>query len=206
MIRFLFLAALSSFLMITATPGQEPEGWIRIFDGQTLEGWKASENPSSWTVVDGAIQGSGPRSHLYYMGGPYRDFEFKAEVMTQPGANSGIYFHTRYQEGGWPETGYESQVNNTQRDPVKTGSLYGVVKLYESAARDNEWWTQQIIVRGKNIVVKIDGKLVIDYTEPPGVTGGRRLSEGTLALQQHDPDSVVFYRNIMVKPLSPDSQ
>ncbi len=202
MSRLFLLVLLSSFMASPALAPQPDGEWTSIFDGETLQGWKASENPESWTVVDGAIRGSGERSHLYYMGGSYKNFEFKAEVMTRPGSNSGIYFHTRYQEDGWPETGYESQVNNTQRDPVKTGSLYGVVKLYESAAQDDAWWTHHIIVRGKNIVIKINDKLFIDYTEPPGVTGQRRLSEGTFAFQQHDPEGVVFYRNVMLKPLS----
>ena len=176
------------------------KGWIRLFDGKTLDGWKASDNQRSWKVENGALKGSGPRSHLFYVGkhAPFTDFEFKADVMTLPGSNSGIYFHTRYQPRGWPGAGIESQVNNTHGDWKKTGSLYNIVNLRKSAARDKQWWTQHIIVRGNRVIVKIDGKTVIDWTQPKGTS---RLGKGTFAFQQHDPGSTVFYRNVLVKPL-----
>ena len=178
------------------------DGWIPLFNGKDLSGWKISDtDQAKWKVEDGHIVANGPRAHLFTER-EFKNFEFKAELKTTPGSNSGIYFHTKFQESGWPEIGYESQVNVTHRDPVKTGSLYGVVKLYETPAKDNEWWEQHIIVKGQNIVVKINGKTVIDYTEPDGVKGGRRLSKGSFALQAHDPKSVVLYRNIRVKPLA----
>ena len=148
----------------------------------------------------GMIVANGPRSHLFTER-EFKSFEFKAEVMTTPGSNSGIYFHTKYLETGWPTHGHETQVNVTQRDPVKTGSLYGVVKLFKTPAKDNKWWTQHVIVRGRRIIVKIDGQQVIDYTEPDDVKGTRRVSQGSFAFQAHDPKSVVYYRNIRVKPL-----
>jgi hypothetical protein len=122
--------------------------------------------------------------------------------MTKPHSNSGIYFHTHYQASGFPKTGYESQVNVTHGDPVKTGSLYHVVKLYKTPAKDNQWWKQTIIVEGKHIIVKINDEQVIDYTEPNDV-GNRqeKLSCGSFALQAHDPKSVTYFRNIRVKPL-----
>lgn len=173
-------------------------GWISLFNGKDLSGWKASEGVE-WKVEEGCIVTPPKRSHLFTTD-EFKNFEFKADVMTTPGSNSGIYFHTKY-EDTFPNTGYESQVNVTHGDPVKTGSLYNVVKLYETPAKDNEWWTQEIRVKGKNIVVKINGKTVLDYTEPEGVTGTRKLSKGSFALQGHDPKSVVRYKNIMVKPL-----
>jgi hypothetical protein len=47
------------------TPGKD--GWISMFDGKTLDGWKANERPESWKVVDGIITGDGPASHLFWM-------------------------------------------------------------------------------------------------------------------------------------------
>lgn len=176
-----------------------PAAWISLFNGKDLSGWKASEDVA-WTVEEGKIATPPQRSHLFTER-KFKNFEFKADIMTTPGSNSGIYFHSSY-ENTWPTHGYESQVNVSHGDPVRTGSLYNVVKLYETPAKDNEWWTQHIIVKGKNIVVKIDGKIVVDYTEPEGVTGPRKLSEGSFALQAHDPKSRVYYRNIMVKPLA----
>ncbi len=181
----------------------DDEGWVTIFDGQSLAGWKVNENPESWKVEDGAMVAHGNRSHLFYVGDerPFVNFEFKADVMTKPGSNSGIYFHTRFLPVGFPRDGYESQVNITHPDPQKTGGLYNTVKVLKAPAADNQWWTQHIIVRGKHVLVKIDGQTVVDYTEPEDRQGTVRLSQGTFAFQAHDPNSIVFYKNIKVKRL-----
>lgn len=126
--------------------------------------------------------------------------------MTTPGSNSGIYFHTQYQEGGWPSKGYEVQVNNSHTDWRRTGSLYGVQDVKEVFVDDNVWYTEHIIVQGKHITIKINDKTVVDYVEPEEIAtkvkeGGRKISNGTFALQGHDPKSIVYYKDIMVKPL-----
>ena len=152
---------------------------------------------------------NGPRAHLFYQGTvanyQFKNFHFKADVKTTPGSNSGLYFHTRYQEEGWPETGYEVQVNQTHGDPKKTSGLYGVEDVFEAPVKDNEWYTQQITVKGKHVEVKINGQTVVDYTEADDVNfkgwPGRRLSHGTFALQGHDPKSIVYFKDIKVKPL-----
>lgn len=178
------------------------KGWTQLFDGKTFDNWKkAEENQDSWRIKDGEFVCHGPRCHLFYMGDKYKNFELKVDVKTEPQSNSGIYFHTKYQASGWPEHGYESQVNNTHPDPQKTGGLYNFAKVLKAPAKDNKWWTQHIIVNGKHIVVKIDGKTVVDYTEPDNKEGTVKLSEGTFALQAHDPKSVVRFKNIRVKKL-----
>jgi Domain of Unknown Function (DUF1080) len=164
----------------------------------------AAEPETDFTpLMDGAFVAHGPRAHLFYVGDekPFKNFELKVEVMTEPGANGGIYFHTRYQESGWPKAGFETQVNNTHADWKKTGSVYDIASVGFAAAEDNKWWTQHIIVQGSSVTVKV----VVQYNEPPGAQPGkdfeRKLGEGTFALQAHDPKSVVHYRNIRVKRL-----
>ncbi len=185
-------------------------GWISLFNGTDLSGWKASENPDTFSVVDGTIKVVGPRAHLFYVGAVeghnFQNFEFKARVMTKPGANSGIYIHTRYQEEGWPEQGYEVQVNNSQEDWRRTGSLYAVQDVIEHYVNDDEWYTEYIKVEGKRIIVKLNDIVVVDYTEPEhpkreGVAVNRVLGKGTFALQGHDPGSTVYYKDIRVRPL-----
>lgn len=189
---------------------QSNEDWVSLFDGETLDGWKANENTETFSVKDGKIVADGPRSHLFYTGDVenhnFTDFEFKADIMTTPGSNSGIYFHTEYQETGWPAKGYEAQVNNTGTDPRRTASLYAVKDVAEAPAEDGEWFTMHIKVQGKQIVISVDGETMVEYTEPDNVErsedmAGRVLSSGTFALQGHDPESVVYYKNLMVKPL-----
>ena len=187
---------------------EDEDGFVSLFDGKTFNGWKtATENSNTWKIEEGALVTHGERCHLFYVGDPkpFKNFELKADVMTEPGSNGGIYFHTKYQPIGWPKYGFETQVNNTHTDWKKTGSLYDIVNVRESAAQDKKWWTQDIIVQGSHVILKIDGKTVVDYTEPadkkPGADFTRKLDEGTFALQAHDPKSVVRYKNIRVKRL-----
>jgi hypothetical protein len=207
MTRILVTALLA---LASVAPAAQTDGWISLFDGKTLDGWKASENPSTFSVADGAIVVAGPRSHLYYVGSVnnhvFTNFEWKADVMTTPGSNSGMYFHTEFQEGGWPSKGYEVQVNNSHTDWRRTGGLYAIVDVKEAPAKDDTWFTQDITVIGKHVVIKVDGKVTAEYTEPdnverPADMAGRKLGSGTFALQGHDPKSKVFYKNIMVKVL-----
>ncbi len=190
----------------------DEEGWVSLFDGKSLDGWKASENTGTFKVEDGAIVCDGKRSHLFYVGPvqdhDFRNFEWKVEVKTAPKANSGLYFHTEYQEKGWPAKGYEAQINNTHGDPRKTGSLYAVEDVAKSPVEDEVWFTYHIIVKGKRIVLKVNDQVTVDYTEPGDLNRdkrkGRVLSSGTFALQGHDPGSKVWFRNIRVKPLPDD--
>ena len=199
---------LAAALLAPAATVLAEEGFVELFDGTSLTGWKAGENDASWKAVDGAIICRGPRSHLFYMGtdpakpAEFKNFHLKAEVLTKPKANSGIYFHTRYQQEGWPSQGHEAQVNNTSGDPVRTGSLYNVVKNLEAPAKDNEWFTEEVIVEGNRIVIKVNGKTIVDHVEDTAaVKDGRKLSSGTFALQAHDPGSEAHYRSIRVKRL-----
>ena len=114
--------------------------------------------------------------------------------MTKPKSNSGVFFHTKWQDDGWPDRpGMEAQVNQTQGDPVKTGSLYNVDKNFEAPAKDDEWFTYEIIVNGKHVKTIVNGKTIKDYTEPAEVAKGTpTVSEsGLFALQAHDPGSTV---------------
>jgi hypothetical protein len=182
------------------------EGFVPIFDGKTFAGWQTSiDNTNTWVIEDGAFVARGQTAHLFYMGDPkpFSNFELKVDVMTVTNSNGGIYFHTAYQERGFPRGGIECQVNVSHGDWIKTGSLYGLVNIGLTPAKDNQWWTQHIIVRGRKVTVKIDGKTVLEYNEPAVDPAGRgkKLGEGTFALQAHDPKSIVRYKNIRVKRL-----
>jgi hypothetical protein len=199
-------AMLATGVLAAEKKEKADDGWISIFDGKSLSGWTASENKDSCKVEDGKIVVKGPRSHLFYTGkvkdANFKNFEFSADVLTHPKANSGIYFHTKFQKAGWPGKGYEAQVNNTHGDPKKTGGLYNVKDVFKATAQDNKWFNYHIIVNGKRIIVKIDGQTTVDYTEPADLKRpGRQLSSGTFAFQAHDPGSRVEYKNIKVKLL-----
>jgi hypothetical protein len=184
--------------------------WISLFDGKSLKGWRVGDNAETFKVENGAIVANGDVAHLFYdgpvMSHDFKNFEFKAKVMTFPGSNAGIYFHTTFQEKGWPAKGYEVQVNNSHTDWRRTGSLYAVEDVKETYVKDNVWYTESVTVIDKRVIIKINDKTVVDYTEPENVQrtsdmAGRLISRGTFALQGHDPKSKVLFKDIMVKPL-----
>ncbi len=214
----LFAFAIAGMLLLGCT--STTDDWIPLFDGETLEGWTASENTDSWKIEEGAIVTGGERSHLFYTGDVqdhnFKNFEFSVDVMTQPNSNSGVYIHTEFQEEGWPAKGYECQVLNSTvpGDYVErkmSGSIYAVRNIWKAVQADNEWYTYRIVVQGKTVQTYINDLLLAEYTEPetlwrPEGWAGRKLSPGggTFAFQCHDPGSVVAYKNIKVKPLADD--
>lgn len=191
---------------------QDADGWVSLFNGKDLTGWKVNEAPEGVKVEDGNIVISGKRAHVFYAGdvkgANFKNFEFKAEVFVKPNSNSGIYFHTKFQDEGWPDNGFESQVCAAgYKDPRKTGSLYAVKDLAESPVKDEEWFEYHIKVVGKKVEIAINGKKVNEWTQPddwksPKGFKNRVLGSGTFALQVHDPGSKVMYRNLRVKPLA----
>jgi hypothetical protein len=207
-----FFALAFGFAFCTANKQVTSDSWVPLFDGKSFNGWKVGENAETFRVDSGMIIVNGKTAHLFYEGDMhqhnFKNFEFKADVMTRPGSNSGIYFHTQFQQSSWPAKGYEVQVNNSHTDWRRTGSLYGISDVKEVYVKDNEWYTEYIKVRGKRVMIKINERVVVDYTEPENVLqergkdSGRVLSSGTFALQGHDPNSKVYFKNIMVKPLA----
>lgn len=207
-IRLCFLVCSLFSCAVSKHPTQN--GWISLFDGKSLDGWKVGDNAGTFRADSGMIIVHGKTAHLFYEGAVmehnFKNFEFKADVMTHHMTNSGIYIHTAYQQGGWPAVGYEVQVNNTHTDWIRTGSLYGIVNIKEVYVKDNEWFTMFIKVQDKRVIVKLNDKTVLDYTEPDPLVRNkgdeqRRLSSGTFALQGHDPNSLTYFKNIMVKPM-----
>jgi len=231
MLKQLTLTALAAFALSSAVAA-DTDGWTALFNGKDLAGWKSSEEtPNCFTVENGELKVSGGRSHLFYVGdkgdASFKNFELKMKVKTTPGSNSGVYLHTAFQEKGWPDQGYECQVNSTHKDPKKTGSLYGVInilalaegqqepaggkhiKVLAAPSKDDEWFDYEMKVEGRHITLKVNGEVTVDFTEPEGwdpVTElkgmpGRKLSSGTIALQGHDPLSTTFYKDMFIKAL-----
>lgn len=194
-----------AFCACSSSKSVQSEKWVSLFNGKSLKGWKVGENAETFSVDSGMIRVNGNIAHLFYEGDvsnhDFTNFHFKAEVLTTPGSNSGIYFHTQYQEKGWPSAGFEVQVNNSHTDWRRTGSLYAINDVRETYVKDNEWYTQEIIVIGKSVVVKINGQTVMQYTQPADAKGPKIISNGTFALQGHDPKSKVYYRNIVVRSI-----
>ena len=212
---------------ITLFNGKDLTGW----KSNVATDEKNENGASVFSVENGELKVSGGRAHLFYVGedgkATFKNFEVKARVKTTPGSNSGFYFHTKYQDTNWPDAGFECQVNSTHKDPKKTGSLYGVINILVlqsgekepqggkhlkrevAPSKDGEWFDYNIKVEGKHVTIKVNGETTVEFTEPEGWDpakelknmAGRKLSEGTFAIQGHDPKSTTYYKDIKVKPL-----
>ena len=213
--RRVFLASASALPLAFAA-----DDWVELFNGRTMEGWTPSEHKDSWKVSEGALVADGARSHLFYTGPLYgasfKNFELEVDCLARPNCNSGVYFHTAYQETNFPFKGFEVQINNTflgegsYRERKKTGSLYGLRNIYRQFIPDDQWFKIRIAVRGKNVQIRLNDLLVVDYTEPTppvipdGPETGRFLDRGTFALQCHNTGSVARFRSVRVHPLPDD--
>ena len=165
----------------TLTDAEKQAGWVLLFDGRTLGGWKASEDPVSFSVRDGMIvahargtpvkgQAGHPKCHLYYVGqdgrAEFTDFELRAEAKAERDSNGGIYFHTQFVPDNWPQKGMEVQINNLKTEKRKTGSLYAVADVADVLVPDAEWFQIDILVRGKRVTVALNGRTVVDWMQP----------------------------------------
>ncbi len=175
-------------IQATASPEFTP-----LFNGKDLTGWKTHpKQPGNWRVINGILVGNGPMTHLYSERGDYENFHYRVEAMISDGGNSGQYFRAQFGPG-FPK-GYEAQINSTGRDPIKTGSLYGLINVTEQLHKPDEWFTQEVIAHGDHIVIKVNGNTVVD-------THDSRYKKGHFALQQHDSLTTVKFRKIEIMEL-----
>jgi Domain of Unknown Function (DUF1080) len=213
------LFAILFFLTLSPLFAQNTEGgWIELINGKDMTGWKAVENPETWTVVEnGIFQGVGKRAHLFYTGEHLKDgfknFEIEVQVKTFKLANSGIYIHTKFQEKDWPREGFEIQVNNSHIgegshvELKRMGSLYGYRNLHKTFSKDSVWMTVKARVESNRVQIWVDNVQTVDYVvNEKSTKRDRQLSSGTFALQGHDVLSKMQYRSFKVRRLPDDAR
>jgi hypothetical protein len=199
------LAALGLVGMASQGAAQE-EKWESLFDGTTLSGWEwldlGAKGSSKWEVQDGAICGSGAQSMLFSPAGHYKNFKLRAEIKINDKGNSGMYF--RCAKKATFSDGYEAQIDSTHADPIRTGSIYGMVHIYKQYVKPDTWFTYQIECqdrqwRGRDVVairVSINDELLYEYFD-----FNHTYTGGYFAFQQHDPGSRVCIRKVEVREL-----
>jgi hypothetical protein len=199
---------------IPAPPSRTAEpGYTSLFNGKDLTGWKASADPTSFKVENGAIIANavGPASHLYYDGPVgnhvFKDFDLRLDVLARYRSNGGVYVMTEFQPQGFPGKGFEIQVNNSHSDRIRTGSLYHVVDLSNVPGKDDEWIPMEIKGQGNTITITVKGQEVVRWTQPADWqsnydTASRKIAPGTIAFQSHDAYSMTAYSNIRLKLLN----
>jgi hypothetical protein len=201
------LALATGLLLSSAITASAADEWVSLFDGKTLSGWESLELPnqkvpSKWEVVDGELRGSGGQSMLFSPKGDYVNCKFRAEIKINDKGNSGMYFRTP--KANTFTGGYEAQINSTHGDPIKTGSVYTFVHVYDQIVAPDTWFTQEVDVRtvdfrGKTvnqIEIRVNDKLLYRFLDH-----GTTWKTGHFAFQQHDPGSKVSIRKIEVMEL-----
>ena len=178
---------------------KDDKGWVQLFNGKDLTGWKTHEaDKAKWEVKDGFIVGTGGVGHLYSDKDTYENFHYRVEAKINDKGNSGQYFRTQFGKG-FPK-GYEAQINSTHGDKVRTGSLYGFKDclIFEQLHKPDEWFIQEVIADGNHIQIFVNGKKSVDFKDEKNTH-----TKGHFAIQQHDPGSVVTVKKIEYKELPP---
>src|SRR5947207_1445846 len=122
----------AGLVLLPCLPGagaQDDKGWVQLFNGKDLTGWKTHpKDPGEWSVKEGVLIGRGPKvSHLFSERDDYENFHYRIEAKISDKGNSGQYFRTAFGPG-YPK-GYEAQINSTHTDKKRTGSLYNFVDV-----------------------------------------------------------------------------
>ena len=207
------LALLITLSIFVGCTSPTSEGYTALFNGKDLSGWKGTAGSDSYSIKDGILKlnSTGGGQHLLYTAKKFKDFELLVVSKSEPSSNSGVYFHTdgtSRLKAGWLHFGYEAQLNSTEKEKRKTGSLYGIQDVAVSPVDETKWFEMKIRVEGKRIQIWVNGKRTADYTEPenperPKNRIGRLLNPngGYIALQAHDTKSVWYFKEVKIKEL-----
>jgi hypothetical protein len=211
----LFLGIANPVAVPVLEPGEKDKGFVPLFNGKDLTGWKEmAGNPHNWVVEDGMLVCAGKGGGWLGTTKSYANFVLRLEYRLLPHGNSGVYL--RAPEKGWiSRAGMEIQILDDAHPKYAslkpyqfTGSLYHVVPAKRGASRPAGQWNQmEIRAQGQHIEVKLNGKTITkadlkQALKDPAVarehTGLKRAS-GQLGLQSHSER--VEFRKIRIKEL-----
>jgi hypothetical protein len=177
------------------TPAEKQAGWTLLFDGESLAGW-TPRDPARWDVVDGAIAyraGSGPG--FLCTTRCYDHFELKVDFWVDDVANSGVFLRC---PAAGPIAGTNAYEVNISDSHLKwpTGSINHVARREGDVHSIGRWSNYHITAQGDHLVVRFDGRVVLDIQN-------NREKFGPIGLQQFDGRGMVKFRNLKLKPLTP---
>lgn len=174
------------------TPAEQQDGWLALFDGETLFGWKSSSN-ADWAVRDGVLTASQGEPGLLHTTTEFSDFVLKVEFRATASTNSGVFLRTipNPTKEDVASKCYELNIAPAS-NPFPTGSFVERKKS-EASPDSNEWRKYEVIARGGRFVVNLDGREVLDYTDP------KPVARGFIGLQFRE--GKIEFRNVKLKPL-----
>lgn len=167
------------------------DGWIQLFDGETLFGWKAGSE-ADWKVADGVISVTSGKPGLLHTTSEFSDYVLKVDFRAPKQTNSGIFLRTVAVPTSPTVDCYEANIAGPSVSPFPTGSLVGR-KRGNVDQFSTDWQTYEIRVEGDRFQLKLNGADVLDYTDP------KPLGRGFIGLQFNTGKAE--FRNIKIKPL-----
>lgn len=173
-------------------------GWISLFDGQTLFGWQANNDPNAggvnWRVEDGVITADEGEPGLLLTTVRWADFELICEYRLEAGGNSGIFLRTIFDPQDVTLDCYELNMCDTHPE-YPTGSIVGRQKVEMQPAGEGEWQSYRVRVEGNQIVAKLDGRIVMDFVDE----SENRRDIGFIGLQKNE--GKIEFRTVSLRPL-----
>ena len=202
--------------MNALTPAEKAAGWKLLFDGKTLDGWKATGKAEGWAVQDGTIadltKGGGYLATVDTFG----NFRLSCEFKMDKGTNSGIFI--RWADLGNPvQRGIEVQILDSFGDnpPGKNdcGSIYDCLAPRVQACKPAGEWNKAVITCKDNLIwIDMNGRRVLymnldKWTTPHQNPDGSHNKFNTaykdmprvghIGLQDHGRK--VWFRNIKIR-------
>jgi len=174
------------------TKEEVADGWIALFDGETMFGWHA-HSKADWQIKDGAIVVTSGEPGLLCTSVPFADYVLKVEFRADPTTNSGVFLRTPPVADKDAVTTRCYELNIAPADnPFPTSSFVGRQKA-SAECQDEGWRTFEVTLEGAQATIKYNDEVVLEYTDPkPSPSGliGLQLNSGK-----------VEFRNIKLKPL-----
>lgn len=203
--RFLSLLVLAASLLPAAS-------WKDLFNGKDLSGWKMT-GPGQFVIENGLMKTTGGMGLLYYEGGPFANTTLRVVFKTEGArGNSGVVIRMpEAPSDPWygVHNGYEVQIDAGGDEWHCTGAIYSISKVTKRAQKPTgEWNTLDIELKGPRTRIFLNGELVNDFLEGQPVPErkqwyepirGPRPNRGFIGLQNHDPQSIVFFRSIQIR-------
>lgn len=181
----------------TLTPEELADGWILLFDGETTFGWRTpSDIKANWKVVDGTLVATEGDNSLLYTTCQFGNYQLKVDFRSAKGANSGVFLRTPPVPNDVKTRCYELNIADADTNPFPTGSFVQRQKV-EGNHDSDDWQSFDVVADGGHFVVKLDGQVVLEYTDDAPV--GR----GFIGLQFNG--GKIEFRNVKLKPLGTKS-
>lgn len=200
----------SMLILVTASASQPQQrgGWISLFNGKDLSGWK-NNGDEKWVVEQGTILCESTANKYGYLTTEksYRDFDLRLKFKGEAAGNSGVFVRSRIL-GIDPQHGPDIEGMQVEVDPnvgKHTGGLYesggrGWVAMPtaegEQALKPGAWNDLEVSVRGPHIITQLNGTKTVDFTDT-----APRFTDGVIGLQIHTGGGVKMrWKDISIKP------